>query len=77
MTAYLQPGDIIHLSVPWSLEDKNFEETQATLEAGYAQQGIRVIFTSESDHRLPVEVVSVIRPVQASPFEDFLPASAD
>jgi len=77
MTAYLQPGDQIHLSVPWNLDDKNFEDLQRDLEKAYELLGVKVVFTTESDHRLPVEIISVIRPAQATPFEDWLPAATD
>jgi hypothetical protein len=76
MTAYLQPGDKIHLSVPWSLDDTGLEETQEALKQVYAAQGIELLVTTSSDHRLPVEVISVIRPVAPS-FEDWLPPSPD
>lgn len=77
MTAYLQAGDQIHISVPWNLDDKNFEDMQEVLVKAYADRGIEVVMSSQSDHRLPVEIVSVIRPAQATPFEDWLPAATD
>jgi len=75
MSAYLQAGDKIHLSIPASVLGKDEERAEA-LRAEYAQHGIEVILVTDAKPGSPVEVISVIR--QAPPgFEDWLPASAD
>lgn len=60
MTAYLQPGDKIHLSIPASVLGKDEERAEA-LRAEYAQHGVEVILVTDAKPASPVGVVSVIR----------------
>jgi hypothetical protein len=70
MTAYLQPGDKIHLAfgvdsdLPYGDKVKQASENAQALTAQYAFQGIEVVmWTANSQLTHPV-VVSVIRPFQ-------------
>ena len=62
MTAYLQPGDKIHITVPgdWgsrTVGQRKLEEIKAT----YEQMGIIVFLATPVIHSEQVQVVSVIR----------------
>jgi len=68
MSAYLQPGDKIHLSVPSDFGSKSRGEKIAEeLVKSYEALGIEVVICTMAMHTLHPEVVSVIRSPKAVP----------
>lgn len=64
MTAYLQPGDKIHLAIPSDWGSRKVTEEMVQIHKdNYAIYGIEVIFVTTVMHTQRCEVVSVIRPM--------------
>jgi len=67
MTAFLRPGDKIHLTVPGHIEGKTLGE----LRDDYRKQEVEVFLFTADATDTPIRVVSVIR--QEPSFADWLP----
>jgi hypothetical protein len=76
MTAYLQPGDKIHLSIPGSVTGEWDQDRANALRNEYELNGVDTFLVTSAEPGSPVEVVSVIRrstpmipPVPVDPVE--------
>lgn len=58
MTAYLQPGDKIHISIPNSMTT---DRVSREIVDKYREMGVSVFMVTQLDPDAEVEVVSVIR----------------
>ena len=68
MTAYLHPGDKIHITIPkdWGSSKETAKRIQMTIE-GYREQGIEVFMITEVSSTEQAQVVCVIPVRQAIP----------
>jgi hypothetical protein len=75
MTAYLQPGDKIHLNVPGYTDTQNMDRINAV--RGYYQElGIEIFLITEINGvQSTIEVVSAIRAEKARAPVDHAPAN--
>lgn len=62
MTAYLQPGDKIHITVPGDFGYATQQKRLGQIVAAYKKLGIEVFQATSVIHSEQVTVVSVVRP---------------
>lgn len=62
MTAYLQPGDKIHVSMPGSVTGTHDRGWAQDIRDMYAEQGIEVVSVTVVAPNQQMEIISVIRP---------------
>lgn len=68
MTAYLQPGDKIHLAIPAARSQELTEELVGIHKENYRAVGVEVLFVTIVHHEQQAKVVSVVRQARGARF---------